>query len=336
MQTFRSRESCLPLQRDPARAEESAGRRVTKARRVATLLAALLFCFASLEAAHAQKLQLAITVDDLPAHGELPPGVTRQQVAQSFLDTFHREHLPPIYGFVNGIRTEQGPSGMPVLQAWLAARQPLGNHTWAHADLNGQTAEQFLAAVDRNQALLDQIDPRGQKHKWLRYPFLHEGDTLEKRRAVRAGLFARGFGIAEVTMDFEDYLWNEPYARCSAKNDPEALKYLHDSYLETADHYITVARGLSQQAFHRDIRYVLLMHLGAFDAKMLPELTQLYRSRGFRFVTMPHALQDKAYRLDPDSGDKDGGSFTELLLESRKDTVAPDEKPYEKLDQLCR
>ncbi|GAA3758831.1 polysaccharide deacetylase family protein [Terriglobus aquaticus] len=306
-----------------------------KGRTLGSLAAAVALTIATV-AAPAQKLQLAITVDDLPAHGELPPGVTRQQVAQSFLDTFHREHLPPIYGFVNGVRTVDAPPTLQVLQAWLKARQPLGNHTWAHTDLNDQTAEQFLADVDRNQTLLNQIDPKGQHQQWLRYPFLHEGDTIEKRRAVRAGLAARGFRIAEVSMDFEDYLWNDPYARCSAKNDPEALKYLHDSYLETADHYITVYRGLSQQAFHRDIPYVLLMHIGAFDAKMLPELLELYRKRGFTFVTMPHALNDKAYRLDPDHGDKDGGSFTELLLESRDETVAPDTKPYDKLAKLCR
>lgn len=244
--------------------------------------------------------------------------------------------MPRIYGFVNGVRTVDAPATMQVLQMWRNAHEPLGNHTWAHTDINDQTAEQFLADVDRNQALLNSIDPHGQKQKWLRYPFLHEGDTLSKRRAVRTGLFTRGYRIAEVTMDFEDYLWNDPYARCSAQQNLEALKYLHDSYLETADHYIDVYRGLSQQAFHRDVRYVLLMHIGAFDAKMLPELIDLYRRRGFAFVTMPKALKDKAYRLDPDNADKDGGSFTELLLESRNETVAPDNKPYETLDKLCR
>ena len=281
----------------------------------------------------AQKLQMAITVDDLPAHGPLPPDTTRQGIAESFLETFQREHLPPIYGFVNGGRGEPGSAA--VLTQWHAAGQPLGNHTWSHYNLTRISSELFLAEVDKDDALLRQIDPDGDV-KWLRYPYLHEGDTLEKRRAVRAGLFARGYRIAEVSMDFEDYLWNAPYARCSARNDPAALQYLHDSYLRTADHYVTVYRKLSQQAFHRDIPYVLLMHIGAFDAKMLPELIALYRKRGFTFVTMPHALKDKAYRLDPNVGDKDGGTFTELLLEARNETVAPDSKPYDVLDKLCR
>ena len=68
------------------------------------------------------------------------------------------------------------------------------------------------------RAIAQEFDGKGDGH-WLRYPFLHEGDTLEKRRAVRAWLFAHGYKVAEVSMDFEDYLWNEPYARCMAKHD---------------------------------------------------------------------------------------------------------------------
>lgn len=298
--------------------------------RLRTLLLAAVACASAI---HAQKLQLAITVDDLPSHGPLPPGVTRLQIAQSFLDTFQREHLPPVYGFVNGGRGQPGDAA--VLTLWHNAGEPLGNHTWSHWNLSRISSEQFLSETDKNDALLKQVDPTGDIH-WLRYPYLHEGDTLEKRRAVRAGLLQRGYRIAEVSMDFEDYLWNAPYARCSAKNDVDALQYLHDSYLETADRYITVYRGLSRKAFHRDIPYVLLMHIGAFDAKMLPELLSLYRKRGFTFVSMPQALSDKAYKLDPDLADKDGGTFLELLLEARKESVAPDSKPYEKLDQLCR
>ena len=286
-------------------------------------------------AAQAQQLQIAFTVDDLPSHGDLPPGVTRQQVAQSFLDTFKREHLPPVYGFVNGVRKEQGPSALPVLQLWHNAGEPLGNHTWAHTSINDQTPEQFQADVDKNDAFLKQVDPTGDI-KWLRFPFLDEGDTVEKRRAVRAGLQQRGYRIAEVSMDFEDYAWNNPYARCAAKNDTVAVQWLHDSYLQVADQYIDTFRHLSQDLFHRDVPYVLLMHIGAFDAKMLPELIALYRKRGFTFVSMTQALADPGYAEDPDLGDKFGGSQLELLAEARHLKIKAPAKPYKRLDELCR
>lgn len=279
--------------------------------------------------------ELAITFDDLPAHGPLPPGETRLQVAQSILDTIHREHLPKVYGFVNGLRTVDAPASTPVLDLWHNAKEPLGNHTWSHPDLNTLTAEQFLAEVDQDTALLQRYDHRGDT-RWLRYPFLHEGDTVEKHRAVRAGLAARGYRVAEVTLDFEDYLWNEPYARCTAKGDTAALQYLHDSYLASAEQYVAVARDNARQTFHRDIPYILLLHIGAFDAKMLPELLALYRRDGFRFVSLPRANKDKAYRTDPDSGDTDGGSLTELIMTVQDLQPIENSKPYEKLAALCQ
>ena len=46
--------------------------------------------------------------------------------------------------------------------------------------------------------------------RWLRYPYLREGDTLEKRRAVRHALGERGYRIAQVTMSFDDWAYNGP------------------------------------------------------------------------------------------------------------------------------
>ena len=38
---------------------------------------------------------------------------------------------------------------------------------------------------------------------------------------------------------------------------------------------------------------MLLLHVGAFDAEMLRRLLQLYRARGFQFVTLPEAERDE-------------------------------------------
>ena len=230
--------------------------------------------------------QMAITFDDLPVHGAMPTGMTRLEITQSILTTLKREKMPPVYGFINGGRGEEDPISLSVLKAWRAAGQPLGNHTWAHLDLNKENPEEFGAEVLRNEPLLESLMGKEDWH-WLRYPFLHEGETVEKRRAVRAWLFAHGYKIAEVSMDFEDYLWNEPYARCAAKHDEKSIQKLHDSYLAVADQYYGVFRQLSQLVYGRDVKYVLLMHVGAFDARMLPELLKLYRAKGVRSTRDP-------------------------------------------------
>jgi hypothetical protein len=66
--------------------------------------------------------------------------------------------------------------------------------------------------------------------------------------------------------------------------------------LAAADETVGYSRGLSQKLYGRDIPYVLLMHIGALDAEALPQLLQLYRSRGFQFVTLAEAESDPFYR----------------------------------------
>jgi peptidoglycan-N-acetylglucosamine deacetylase len=279
--------------------------------------------------------QLAFTFDDLPAHGDLPPGQTRLEVAESILRTLHDQRIPPVYGFVNAVKLEKSPDDIAVLKAWRAAGDPLGNHAYSHPSLNEVTVEQFESDIAKNEPILSKLMV-GQDWHWFRYPFLWEGDTLEKRHAVRDYLKQNGYQIAQVSMDFEDYLWNAPYARCVAKQDEKSIEALRASYLATADQYITVFRDLTHTLYGRDISYVLLMHVGAFDAKMLPDLIELFRKRGFSFTTLPDAMKDPVYREDPDVALKYGGAFQEQVAAARHIKIPPNTKPYKELEATCR
>jgi peptidoglycan-N-acetylglucosamine deacetylase len=87
--------------------------------------------------------QVAFTFDDLPSHGDLPPGQTRLAIAQSILRSLHDQHMPAVYGFINAAKMEKNPDEMAVLKAWRAAGNPLGSHTYSHASLNELTPAQF-------------------------------------------------------------------------------------------------------------------------------------------------------------------------------------------------
>ena len=143
------------------------------------LRSALLFASLAI-APFAPAQQLAFTFDDLPSHGPLPQGETRLQIAQSILGTLKQQHMPPTYGFVNGVHLTTDPSSAEVLKAWTAAGQPLGNHTYSHPNLNSLTAEAFEQEIEKNEPILKQYAGDSDWH-WLRYPFLSEG---EDRKSV--------------------------------------------------------------------------------------------------------------------------------------------------------
>lgn len=279
--------------------------------------------------------QVAFTFDDLPAHGPLPPGMARPAVVASLLKTLKAEGMPPVYGFVNGFRVARYPYQLHILEAWHAAGEPLGNHTWSHPEYDKLSAAAYERNVARDEAILRRVDPGGNWH-WFRYPFLEEGDTVAKHNAVHTWLGDHGYRVAEVSMDFQDYLWNEPYARCAAKGDSAALQQLHDTYLASAKTYMGVYRELAHRLYGRDVPYVLLMHGGAFDAHMLPELIDLFRKQGFAFVTLDAAMADPVYKADPQVPTPGGATFTEMVAATRHIDVPDAHEPEQLLDHLCR
>src|ERR1700689_4984475 len=179
-------------------------------------------------AARAGAQQIAITFDDLPAHGPLPAGETQIEVANKVIKALKQAHVPPTYGFVNGVAFEQHPETVAVLAAWRAAGFPLGDHTWSHMNLNQHSVEQFEQDTQKNEALL-QLQMKGADWHWFRFPFLAEGDVPAKKLGFRVYLAEHGYRIAGVTMSFADYEWNEPYVRCEAKHDKKAIAGLERS-----------------------------------------------------------------------------------------------------------
>ncbi|MGH9744402.1 MAG: polysaccharide deacetylase family protein [Candidatus Acidiferrum sp.] len=302
---------------------------------VASFLVFLSLFFALAGIAQPQSPQIAFTFDDLPSHGPLPPGETRLQIATKILAALRDAHLPPVYGFVNAAILEKEPQDLAVLQAWRDAGNPLGNHTWSHMNLNQNSVEAFEAEITRNEPTLSRLMNNEDWH-WLRFPYLAEGDTPAKHDAVRAFLALHGYKIAAVTMSFSDYLWNEPYARCMAKSDTAAIAQLKATYLSAADAGIIYYRQLSRTLYRRDIRYVLLMHIGALDAEMLPKLLTLYRTRGFEFITLPQAERDTFYRVDTNPALPSAPDSLEDLLKARHPPIPAPPPPPLNFASLCR
>lgn len=300
------------------------------------VLTIAVFCI-SLCAQGSVAQEVALTVDDLPDHGPLPAGMTRADVARKMLAALSDAKLDGIvYGFINAGKLEKYPDEIDVLKLWRAAGQPLGNHTYTHLNFSDNPADAFEENIARNEPLLTQL-MEGKDWHWFRYPYLHEGDTLEKRHAARVYLKDRGYQIAQVTLDFEDYLWNGPYARCSDKKDEKAIAWLKESYLKTAREYFKLDQQMARQIYSRDIKYVLLMHIGAFDAEMFPSLIAQMKQDGFKFVSLREAQADPAYLSDPDAALKDGGTLLDQFFDSRKLTYPPhDDKPRTQLAALCK
>jgi len=305
----------------------------------AAIIAALLL-LAGAAFAKQPRLKVALTFDDLPLNGTQPAGKSQEQITRETVAVLKKHRIPPSFGFINARKLERSSDGARALQVWIAGGNPLGNHTYSHMSLTKNPAEDFEQEILRNEPVLELLTPANAKSDWhwLRYPFLHEGDTVEKRRAVREFLRTNGYRVAQTTLDWEDYLWNSAHARCLDKGDKASIEWLRSSYLAEAERWIRLQRSFSKQVWGRDINHVLLLHLGSFSSTILPDLFALLDREGFDIVTLEEAQSDPIYQSDPDIGEPNGGTLTELMMASKgipwPKNIA--DKPRDKLGTLCQ
>ena len=123
-----------------------------------------------------------------------------------------------------------------------------------------------------------------------------------------------GYKVAEVTLNSGDYAYNEPYARCLAKNDVQAINWLKQSYLSGASESLFVGQKVSNQIYGRDIKRMMLLLIGVFETVMLPRLLELLKQRGFKLITLQEAESDPAYAHDPDLPSRWGGTLLQQMM----------------------
>ncbi|NIK88308.1 peptidoglycan/xylan/chitin deacetylase (PgdA/CDA1 family) [Rhizomicrobium palustre] len=238
--------------------------------------------------------RVVLTFDDLPVHGVLPAGFTRMGIAKELTDALTAGGIPPTVGFVNGVGAVNEPASAPVLKLWVESGNFLGNHTWSHPGLSNTPTASFETNTNRNEETLRQYAGTSDWH-WFRYPFVDEGKDEAQRAEFRAFLAKSGYKIGTVTTGLNDWDYPSVYARCLAKSDGAAIAKLEAMYLARAEEGLAYSRKLSAALYGHDIPYIMLLHIGSFQAHMLPKVIARYKELGVSFISLQEAMTDPHY-----------------------------------------
>jgi peptidoglycan/xylan/chitin deacetylase (PgdA/CDA1 family) len=184
-----------------------------------------------------------------------------------------------------------------VLKRWTDAGIELGNHTFSHIDANTATADAWLAEVDRGEIYTRPlVEAEGGELRWLRHPYLHAGDTQDKADAIAAGLTARKYIVAPVTLDNNDWMFAVVYRAAEAAGDAALMTRIGEAYVAhmvaTLDHDEPYSAELNNG---REPAQVLLLHANSLNRDWYPQIHALFLSRGYRFVPLETALADPIY-----------------------------------------
>jgi peptidoglycan/xylan/chitin deacetylase (PgdA/CDA1 family) len=179
---------------------------------------------------------------------------------------------------------------------WVDAGHELGNHTYSHRSLNRVPLDEFQADVVRGEPVTRALlQAKGRTLRYFRHPFLQVGLDLEKRRAFESFLRERGYTIAPVTIDNDEWIFAALYADARKRGDEAAAVRVADAYVAYMDGVFAFMEDLSRRVVGREMAQVLLVHANALNADHFSRIARLLESRGYRFITLEEALRDDAY-----------------------------------------
>lgn len=254
----------------------------------------LMTCACGVNAAEGHGREVAITIDDLQRGGDggpYDPAAVRAMTLK-LLQPF-REQKIPVIGFVNAGRNVQNPAELrKILNLWLDSGADLGNHTYSHIDINAVSLDRYIADILKGEpALREVLEPRGKQLLFYRHPYLHAGDTAEKKSGLQSFLDHHGYRVAPVTIDDGDYEFAALYTR------PEFRARARREYLPYMESVVAFFESRSVEVTGHEIPQILLIHASQLNADLMPELLAMFRRRGYTFVSLEQALRDPAYQL---------------------------------------
>jgi len=242
---------------------------------------------------------IAVTIDDLPING-VDPGLPALATLNDRLLASVKRQGAPAVGFVNEsklYRRGEVDGRIALMRAWLDQGLELGNHTYSHPSFNKVGRAAFEEEVVRGETITRLLlEPRGQKLRWFRHPFLEAGATAEERAAFERFLAARGYRIAPVTVDAWDWYYTYRYAVAKRRGDAPLGERIASAYLAQCDAELDYAEAFAKRLFGRDIPHVFLMHENELSADHFDRVAERMKARGYRFVSLEEALADAAYR----------------------------------------
>ena len=276
---------------------------------------ALLIVSSIPNAIHAETARkIVLTFDDLPGLG--PVGFWRpREISNMILRTMARYEIKAA-GFVVEERIEKDPSTFVVLEDWIERDHTVGNNTFSHVDLHQLERRDFLEHVRDGQIFLKKLSRLKRfNFKYLRFPYLHQGETLKKKNRVAKSLYRGGYEIAPVTIKMPDSKFNRIYLE--VQDDEEPRNRLKEIYLGELKKAVEYGERQSQAVFGRNIPHILWLRCAIATGAFLEDLIEQLQEQGYSFVSLPEALSDPAYKTEELYAGPLGLSFIDRVAATR-------------------
>ena len=249
-------------------------------------VASLLFLFNT--PCIAEEREIAITIDDLPFVGSgssTPASLKRTQERFMAIVNTLVENEVPATGFAIGGAVAK--NEWDLMEAFRNQGFSIGNHTYTHRSLGSISADKYIADIERADAKLSRVMT---EPKYFRYPYLAEGKG-EKKQKVLDYLAAHQYTIAPVTIDSKDYEFNAQFYRILYRKRPQSIKQFKKRYIAYIWQQTLKAEKRAKRVNGQPVKQILLIHANLLNSLCLGDIIELYRTNGYKFISLADALK---------------------------------------------
>ena len=184
--------------------------------------------------------------------------------------------------------------GKQLIKQWGDQNHLIGNHSAFHQNLNKDhvTTTEYIQSIKINEAIFSNLP----NFTYLyRFPFLKEGNTIEKRTAIHNWLIANNYKNGAVSIDASDWFYNLKYLEYTNIQDTKKLELLKQAYishlLDRAQYY----DNLAIQTIGRSPKHVLLLHTNDINPAFLNDVITAFKNNKWNFVSASEAFNDRIY-----------------------------------------
>jgi peptidoglycan-N-acetylglucosamine deacetylase len=273
--------------------------------------------------------QAAITFDDFPGGEVLACQVA---ICSRLANALKAQGIPAV-AFVNEgtlYRKGEVDSRIGILRDWLDAGLDLGNHTFSHVGIDSVSLPQYEEDVIRGETVTRMLmAEKGRPLRYFRHTQLRTGPTTEYREGLGTFLRNRGYTVAPVTVDTQDYMFAAVYADAKHRRDVVLQGRVLDAYRAYVLENFSFHERLAVEVLGREVGHVVLLHVNHLNADLIDELLAMLKKRNYSFMSLQEALLDPAYAR-PEPTTRKGWSWIQrwILADGGEARPEPREPPW--------
>lgn len=237
---------------------------------------------------------ISLSFDDAPrGDSEIFTGIER---TAALIKSLKRVKAPEVAFYCN--TSSFNSEGVKRIQSYIDAGHLIANHTHSHPSLNKIPLNEFTADFLKADSILREYS---NFRRWFRFPFLHEGKTVEVRDLFRKELVKSGYTQGYVTVDNYDFYIDSIMQNKIRDGYRVDFKKLKSAYVKILIEGIEFYDAIAVKVLRRSPRHVLLLHENDLAALFIGDLIEELRNKGWNIISPEESYRDPIAKIIPET-----------------------------------